>query len=94
LAKDNGKEVIKMAKKEYPEWAKTVYRGVRAGISAGIVAVMALRIDLAKPDEALKVVVMAFGTGFIVAFGKWFRELLDEKFGIDSKSIVAKTMII
>jgi len=79
-------------KKEFPEWIKTLYRGVRAGVSAGIVAVMALKLDLSDPQEAMKVVFVVFGTGFVVSFGKWLRELLDAKFGVDANSFIAKMM--
>lgn len=82
------------AKKQFPEWAKILYRGVRAGVSAGVVAVLALRIDLANPEEALKVVVITFGAGFMTAFGKWLRNFLDEKFGYNEKSVVARVMPI
>jgi len=86
--------VIDMARKEFPEWAKILYRGVRAGISAGIVAVMALKLDLSDPKSALKLVVITFGTAFFVAVGKWARDLVDKWFGWDEKSIFAKTLPI
>lgn len=73
-------------------WAIILYRGIRAGVSAGIVAVLALKIDLSDPKKALQVVAIAFGTGFLVCFGKWLRELLDKQFGYDEKSVIAKVM--
>ena len=81
-----------MAKKEFPEWAKTLYRGLRAGVSAGLLAVWALKPDLEHPQEFAQIVAITFGTAFLVAFGKWFRERLDAWFGVDEKSIVAKVM--
>jgi len=83
-----------MANKVYPEWAKTLYRGVRTGVSAGIAAVLLLKLDLSNPQEALRVVLMAFGAGFLVAFGKFVREFLDKQFGFDANSLVSKTMPI
>ena len=82
-------------KKEFPEWAKTLYRGVRAGVAAGISSVIALKLVVNQDlftKETLIVVLIAFGSGFIVAFGKWFRAWLDEKFGFDEKSLPAKLM--
>jgi len=81
-------------KKQFPEWIKTLYRGIRAGVSAGIASVLILQINLNDPKEALKVVAVAFVSGFAVAFGKWAREYLDSQFGFDSNSIVAKAMPI
>ena len=81
-----------MAVKQFPEWAKTLYRGVRAGVSAGLVAAWALKPDWTNLEEDLKVVGVAFGTAFLVAFGKFLREVLDKWFGLDEKSLVAKTM--
>jgi hypothetical protein len=91
-----------MTNKRFPEWMKTVYRGVRAGFSAGIVSAIAaikiLNLDLSKPKEVIELLtitaITAFGSGFAVAFGKWIREVLDKKFGYDEKSLVAKIMPI
>ncbi len=83
-----------MGQKDFPEWGKTAYRGIRAGVSAGIIAVLALKLDLSKPEEAVKLVVLTFGTAFLVAFGKWAREKLDKWMGFDEKSLIAKAMPI
>ena len=83
-----------MAKQEFPEWAKTLYRGVRAAFAAGIAHAWILQPDWSNLEESLKVVGTAFLTGFIVSFGKWIREFLDEKFGFDEKSVPAKFMPI
>ena len=79
-------------KKQFPEWAKTLYRGLRAGVSSGLVAIWALKPDWNNLEESLKIVGIAFGTAFIVAFGKWLRAYLDETFGIDEKSLISKFM--
>lgn len=78
--------------KVYPEWAKTLYRGARAGVSAGLIAAWAIQPDWSNLEESVKVVGVAFGTAFLVAFGKWFREWLDSVFGFDSNSLIAKMM--
>ena len=83
-----------MKGKQFPEIYKTLYRGVRAGISAGVVAVMALKIDISDPKEALKIILLVFGTGFLVSFGKWAREKLDEWMGYDANSLISKVMPI
>jgi hypothetical protein len=81
-------------KKPFPEWGKVLYRGIRAGVSAGIVAVMTLKIDLADPEEALQVIAITFGTAFLVAFGKHLRNKFISWFGWDEKSLVARMMPI
>ena len=84
-----------MAKvKQFPEWAKTLYRGVRAGVSAGLAAAWALQPDWSDLEQAIKPVAVAFTTAFLVAFGKWLREWIDKQFGWDEKSLVAKMMPI
>jgi hypothetical protein len=79
-----------MATKQFPEWIKTVYRGVRAGISAGLIAIWAMKPDWNNLEDSLKIVGIAFGTAFLVAFGKWAREELDKAFGYDANSIIAR----
>jgi hypothetical protein len=81
-----------MAKKQFPEWAIILYRGVRAAVSAGLVSAFALQPDWSKLEESLQIVGIAFLTGFLVAFGKWLRDQLDVWFGLDEKSLVAKLM--
>ena len=39
-----------MTKKEFPEWGKTLYRGLRAAVAAGIAQVWLLRPDLSDPN--------------------------------------------
>lgn len=83
---------MNMTTTQFPEWAKIIYRGVRAGFSAGVASILVLKLDLSNPQEALKIVAITFGTAFAVAFGKWLRDWLDEVFGFGEKSLVAKTM--
>lgn len=81
-----------MAKKEFPEWAKILYRGVRSAVAAGLAQAWLLKPDWGNPEEALRTVAVAFVAGFIPAFGMWLRDWLDEQFDIDEKSLVAKVM--
>ena len=84
----------------FPEYAKVLYRGVRAGISAGLttagVTAGLLGLDITKPDMITKILVLAlvisFGTGFLTAFGKVLRTYLDKVFGYNEKSLVARFM--
>jgi len=80
-----------MAKKEFPEWAKILYRGVRAAVAAGIAQVILIPDWQAAPERTLLV---AFVTGFLPAFGMWLRDRLDEWFGFDEKSLVQKALPI
>lgn len=84
--------------KPFPEWAKTLYRGVRAGVSAGVASIIALNVGLGgiieAPQKVGLAVLIAFTSGFLVAFGKWLREWLDEKFGYTANSLPAKIMPI
>lgn len=81
-----------MAKKEFPEWARIAYRGVRAAVGAGIAQVIVLRPDLTNPQEAAKVIALAFLAGFLPALGMWARDMLDTHFGYDEKSLVQRVM--
>lgn len=81
-------------KKEFPEWAKIFYRGIRSAVGAGIAQTILLKPDWNNPEEALRTLSVAFLAGFIPAFGMWLRDFLDEKFGQDEKSVIAKTMPI
>ena len=83
-----------MTVKQFPEWAKTLYRGIRAGISAGLIAAWAIKPEWTNLEESLTVVGVVFGTAFLVGFGKWFREWLDKKFDFDANSLIAKIMPI
>jgi len=83
-----------MAAEKFPDWAIALYRGVRAAIGAGMAQAIVLQPDWNNPNEALKVLFTAFVAGFIPAFGKWLRDLLDSKFGYDEKSLVARVMPI
>ena len=83
-----------MAGKQFPEWAIALYRGVRAAVGAGLAQVIILQPDWSKPEEGIKTLAVAFVAGFIPAFGKWLRDWLDERFGYDEKSMVARVMPI
>lgn len=83
-----------MAKKQFPEWARILYRGVRAAVAAGIAQALLLNPDWSKPEEAARLLGVAFVAGFLPSFGMWLRDRLDEWFGLDEKSLVAKVMPI
>jgi len=85
---------IKMAKKEFPEWAKILYRGVRAAVGAGLAQAFLLKPDWSNPEEAMRTLSVAFVAGFLPAFGMWLRDRIDEWFGLDEKSLPAKVMPI
>ena len=76
--------------KQFPEWIKTLYRGIRAGISAGLIAIWALKPDWTNLEDSLRIVTITFGTAFLVGFGKWAREYLDKRFGYDNNSLIAR----
>jgi len=81
-----------MAKiKEFPEWAKILYRGVRAAVGAGLAQVILVPDWQSAPERVLFV---AFLAGFLPAFGMWARDMLDKWFDWDEKSIIAKVMPI
>ena len=73
----------------FPEWAKILYRGIRAAIAAGIAQIVLIPDWQAQPERTLG---LAFVVGFLPAFGMWARTLLDEKFGYDEKSLIARVM--
>lgn len=67
-------------KKEFPEWAKILYRGIRAAIAAGLAQTIVLKPDWTNPKETLTTLGIAFATGFTVSFGMWLRDKADEWF--------------
>ena len=75
----------------FPEWAKILYRGVRGAVAAGIAQIIMIPDWQNVPERTLA---LAFLAGFIPAFGMWLRDKLDDWFGFDEKSLVAKTMPI
>lgn len=83
-----------MAEKKFPEWAIILYRGIRTAVGAGIAQALILQPDWSKPEEAGRTVAVAFLAGFSVCLGKYLRDVLDELFGFDEKSLTAKTMVI
>lgn len=82
------------AKKEFPEWVRIFYRGIRAAVGAGIAQAILLRPDWSVPEEALRTLLVAFLAGFIPAFGMWLRDWLDAQFDQDEKSLVQRAMPI
>lgn len=83
-----------MAKNEFPSWAINLYRGARTAVGAGLAQALILQPDWSDQNQALRTLGVAFLAGFLTAFGKFLRDWLDEKFGIDNKSTIAKTMPI
>lgn len=83
-----------MKTNEFPEWGRMLYRGFRAAVGAGIAQTVLLHPDWSVPEEAFKTLAVAFLAGFIPAIGMYLRDLLDEKFGLDEKSLVQKAMPI
>lgn len=79
-------------KKQFPEWAKILYRGVRAAVGAGMAQAWLLRPDWSNPEEAFKTVAVAFVAGFLPAFGMWLRDRLDQWFSWKPDGIVQKVM--
>jgi hypothetical protein len=79
---------------KFPEWAIILYRGVRAAVAAGIAQAFILQPDWSNQDEAIRVVCVAFLSGFVVALGKWLRDILDKQFGFDEKSKIQQLMPI
>ena len=77
---------------KFPEWGRILYRGVRAAVGAGLAQAWLLKPDWSNPEEAGRTVLVAFVAGFVPAFGMWLRDKLDEWFGWDEMSLVAKTM--
>lgn len=83
-----------MAKQEFPEWARILYRGARAAVGAGLAQAFLLQPDWSKPEEAGRTLAVAFMAGFLPALGMWLRDKLDEWFGQNEKSLVQKAMPI
>lgn len=78
----------------FPEWARILYRGLRAAVGAGIAQALLLQPDWSDPKVAARTLGVAFLAGFIPALGMWLRDRLDEWFGLDEKSTVQKVMPI
>jgi hypothetical protein len=79
---------------KFPEWAIIVYRGVRAAVGAGIAQALILQPDWSNQDEAIRIVCVAFVTGFSVCLGKYLRDFLDKQFGFDEKTLPQQLMPI
>ena len=72
--------------KEFPEWARILYRGVRTAAATAFVQTVGLKVDWSNPEEAMRTLAISFGSGFLVAFGMWLRDLFGEK------SVVSKVL--
>lgn len=83
-----------MAAKQFPEWARILYRGVRGAVGAGLAQIVLLQPDWSVPQEALRTLAVAFLAGFIPAFGMYARDFLDKYFDQDEKSLIQRTMPI
>ena len=81
-----------MVKKiEFPEWARILYRGVRAATGAGIAQMVLIPDWQAQPERTLA---LAFVAGFLTSLGMWLRDKVDELFGWGEKSLIQKLMPI
>ena len=80
-----------MAVDKFPEWARILYRGVRAAVGAGIAQILLLPDWRVAPERTL---LIAFVAGFLPAFGMFLRDKLDEWFVFNEKSLIQKTMPI
>ena len=81
-----------MAKKEFPEIYRIIYRGLRAAVAAGIAQAMLLQPDWSDPKMAARTLAVAFIAGFFASFGMWARDMLDKMFGYSEKSIIQRIM--
>ena len=83
--------MIYIATQQFPEWAKILYRGVRAAVGAGIAQMVLIPNWQQAPERTLLV---AFVAGFLPSLGMYLRDKVDEWFGFDEKSLVQKLMPI
>ena len=77
------------SKKQFPEWARILYRGVRSAIAAGIAQMILIPDWQSAPERTLLV---AFVAGFLPSFGMWVRDQVDKFFGWKPDGIVQKVM--
>jgi hypothetical protein len=68
-----------MATQQFPEWARILYRGARTAVVTAFAQAVTLKVDWANPSDATRTLVVAFGSGFLVAFGMWLRDQFGEK---------------
>lgn len=83
-----------MSGNNFPDWAIWLYRGARSAFAAGVAQAFLIPMNFGDPQAWVRLALVSFATGFITAFGKFLRDWLDEKFGYDEKSTVAKVMPI
>lgn len=58
-----------------------LYRLVRGAVATALAQTLALQVDWAKPEVAIKALAVSFVTGFLLALGKTIREI----YGADNK---------
>lgn len=80
--------MVRIVKKEFPEWGRILYRGVRGAVVTAMTQTLVLKVDWSNPQEAVKAFGVSFLSGFMVALGMWVRDLMGET------NIVSKTMPI
>lgn len=78
-------------KKEFPEWAKILYRGLRAAIGAGIAQIVLIPDWQSVPERTL---MLSFLAGFLPALGMYLRDQVDKWFDWDEKSLFQRLMPI
>ena len=75
----------------FPEWAKILYRGVRAAIAAGIAQIVLIPDWQQAPERTLLV---AFVAGFLPSLGMFLRDKVDVWFDWKPDGIVQRLMPI
>ena len=51
-----------------------IWRGLRGAIAAGFTSAIALQPDWSKPEEAMRIVAIAFVSGALLSLGKFVRD--------------------
>ena len=75
----------------FPEWAKILYRGIRAAIAAGIAQIVLIPDWRDAPE---KVLLVAFVAGFLPSLGMFLRDKVDEWFDWKPDGIIQRLMPI
>lgn len=78
--------------KKFPEVYRILYRGLRGAVAAGIAQALLLQPDWSDPKQAITTLFVAFLAGAIPALAMWGRDILDDMFGYDEKSLIQKIM--
>ena len=66
--------MIKAKLPEYNVALGTLRRFLRVCVMAGIAQIWVVKLDVSEPKEALKIVLIAFVSGFLAAADKYLRE--------------------